>query len=277
MARETLQLAPVLREYGSPGVSYDDWVHPVFTDSHTLALGPGEELLSNWLGPILPAPNGGWGDARTAQEGRTFASKWTLSSRSQMYVTNERIVIASVDLSQGASYFGTGVLAPVALAASGVSAMKARARAKGRIAALQLRFEWLAAARADHSEGRTVFGKPYHSDRLVLYVSGSRSELECVEVGLPDHADQWFPWFVDRVFNYRQARCRTVLGEDHRAVSKNEEMFEKWRADGGLFETVANAPCGAHLQPDVADNGVRSTETFVYLKLTKQHYNWGTR
>ena len=23
--------------------------------------------------------------------------------------------------------------------------------------------------------------------------------------------------------------------------------------------------------------GVRSTETFVYLKLNKQHYNWGTR
>ena len=23
--------------------------------------------------------------------------------------------------------------------------------------------------------------------------------------------------------------------------------------------------------------GVRSTETFVYLKLRKQHYNWGTR
>ena len=24
-------------------------------------------------------------------------------------------------------------------------------------------------------------------------------------------------------------------------------------------------------------NGVASTETFVYLKLNKQHYNWGTR
>ena len=23
--------------------------------------------------------------------------------------------------------------------------------------------------------------------------------------------------------------------------------------------------------------GVRTTETFVYLKLNKQHYNWGTR
>jgi Lrp/AsnC family transcriptional regulator for asnA, asnC and gidA len=23
--------------------------------------------------------------------------------------------------------------------------------------------------------------------------------------------------------------------------------------------------------------GVTSTETFVYLKLNKQHYNWGTR
>jgi Lrp/AsnC family transcriptional regulator for asnA, asnC and gidA len=23
--------------------------------------------------------------------------------------------------------------------------------------------------------------------------------------------------------------------------------------------------------------GVQSTETFVYLKLNKQHYNWGTR
>ena len=23
--------------------------------------------------------------------------------------------------------------------------------------------------------------------------------------------------------------------------------------------------------------GVRSTETFVYMKLRKQHYNWGTR
>jgi Lrp/AsnC family transcriptional regulator for asnA, asnC and gidA len=24
-------------------------------------------------------------------------------------------------------------------------------------------------------------------------------------------------------------------------------------------------------------HGVTSTETFVYLKLNKQHYNWGTR
>jgi Lrp/AsnC family transcriptional regulator for asnA, asnC and gidA len=23
--------------------------------------------------------------------------------------------------------------------------------------------------------------------------------------------------------------------------------------------------------------GVRNTETFVYMKLRKQHYNWGTR
>ena len=52
----------------------------------------------------------------------------------------------------------------------------------------------------------------------------------------------------------------------------------------GSFDILAEVVCedDDHLL-DLLTNqirtlpGVRSTETFVYLKLNKQHYNWGTR
>jgi Lrp/AsnC family transcriptional regulator for asnA, asnC and gidA len=52
----------------------------------------------------------------------------------------------------------------------------------------------------------------------------------------------------------------------------------------GSFDVIAEVVCedDDHLL-DLLTNqirtlpGVRSTETFVYLKLNKQHYNWGTR
>ena len=52
----------------------------------------------------------------------------------------------------------------------------------------------------------------------------------------------------------------------------------------GSFDLLAEVVCedDTHLYEVLNDQirtlpGVRSTETFVYLKLTKQHYNWGTR
>lgn len=52
----------------------------------------------------------------------------------------------------------------------------------------------------------------------------------------------------------------------------------------GSFDLLAEVVCedDDHLLTVLNDHirtlpGVRSTETFVYLKLTKQHYNWGTR
>lgn len=52
----------------------------------------------------------------------------------------------------------------------------------------------------------------------------------------------------------------------------------------GSFDLLAEVVCedDDHLLSLITDTiralpGVRSTETFVYLKLNKQHYNWGTR
>ncbi len=52
----------------------------------------------------------------------------------------------------------------------------------------------------------------------------------------------------------------------------------------GSFDLLAEVICedDAHLYEVLNDRiralpGVRSTETFVYLKLAKQRYNWGTR
>ena len=52
----------------------------------------------------------------------------------------------------------------------------------------------------------------------------------------------------------------------------------------GSVDVLAEVVCedDEHLLTLVNDRirtlpGVRSTETFVYLKLNKQHYNWGTR
>ncbi|NYF97165.1 Lrp/AsnC family transcriptional regulator [Janibacter cremeus] len=52
----------------------------------------------------------------------------------------------------------------------------------------------------------------------------------------------------------------------------------------GSFDLLAEVVCedDEHLLTLINDRirrlpGVRSTETFMYLKLNKQHYNWGTR
>ncbi|WP_277455002.1 Lrp/AsnC family transcriptional regulator [Janibacter sp. DB-40] len=52
----------------------------------------------------------------------------------------------------------------------------------------------------------------------------------------------------------------------------------------GSFDLLAEVVCedDDHLLTLLTETirrlpGVRSTETFVYLKLNKQHYNWGTR
>lgn len=52
----------------------------------------------------------------------------------------------------------------------------------------------------------------------------------------------------------------------------------------GGFDLMAEVVCedDSHLLALLTETirrlpGVRSTETFVYLKLNKQHYNWGTR
>lgn len=52
----------------------------------------------------------------------------------------------------------------------------------------------------------------------------------------------------------------------------------------GSFDLLAEVVCEGddHLLELISNQirtlpGVRSTETFVYLKLNKQHYNWGTR
>ena len=55
-------------------------------------------------------------------------------------------------------------------------------------------------------------------------------------------------------------------------------------ATAGSFDILAEVVCADddHLLRVVSDQirvipGVRSTETFVYLKLSKQTYTWGTR
>ncbi|MGO1166388.1 MAG: Lrp/AsnC family transcriptional regulator [Janibacter sp.] len=52
----------------------------------------------------------------------------------------------------------------------------------------------------------------------------------------------------------------------------------------GSFDLLAEVVCedDSHLLSLLTDTirrlpGVRTTETFVYLELNKQHYNWGTR
>lgn len=52
----------------------------------------------------------------------------------------------------------------------------------------------------------------------------------------------------------------------------------------GSFDLLAEVVCedDAHLLEVISQRirtlpGVGATETFVYLELNKQHYNWGTR
>jgi Lrp/AsnC family transcriptional regulator for asnA, asnC and gidA len=85
----------------------------------------------------------------------------------------------------------------------------------------------------------------------------------------------------------RQAMVGVRVDGDIRAVA--DALAELAEVDyvvitAGSFDVLAEAVCenDDHLLDLVSRRirrlpGVRSTETFVYLKLRKQHYDWGTR
>jgi Lrp/AsnC family transcriptional regulator for asnA, asnC and gidA len=77
-----------------------------------------------------------------------------------------------------------------------------------------------------------------------------------------------------------------VDGEITRVADALAEMSEVDYVviTAGSFDVLAEAVCedDDHLLDLVSRRirglpGVRSTETFVYMKLRKQHYDWGTR
>jgi Lrp/AsnC family transcriptional regulator for asnA, asnC and gidA len=85
----------------------------------------------------------------------------------------------------------------------------------------------------------------------------------------------------------RQAMVGIRVDGDIRAVA--DALAEMTEVDyvvitAGSFDVLVEAVCedDDHLLDLVGTRirrlpGVRSTETFVYLKLRKQHYDWGTR
>jgi Lrp/AsnC family transcriptional regulator for asnA, asnC and gidA len=85
----------------------------------------------------------------------------------------------------------------------------------------------------------------------------------------------------------RQAMVGIRVDGDIRAVA--DALAEMPEVDyvvitAGSFDVLVEAVCADddHLLELVGTRirrlpGVRSTETFVYLKLRKQHYDWGTR
>jgi Lrp/AsnC family transcriptional regulator for asnA, asnC and gidA len=85
----------------------------------------------------------------------------------------------------------------------------------------------------------------------------------------------------------RQAMVGVRTGGD--VVALADELAKMPEVDyvvitAGSFDVLAEAVCedDEHLLELVGRRiralpGVQSTETFVYMKLRKQHYNWGTR
>jgi Lrp/AsnC family transcriptional regulator for asnA, asnC and gidA len=85
----------------------------------------------------------------------------------------------------------------------------------------------------------------------------------------------------------RQAMVGIRVDGDIRAVA--DALAEMAEVDyvvitAGSFDVLVEAVCenDDHLLDLVGTRirrlpGVRTTETFVYLKLRKQHYDWGTR
>jgi len=64
------------------------------------------------------------------------------------------------------------------------------------------------------------------------------------------------------------------------AQAINEALRLEMRRDPRVIllgEDVAGGATIDHLQDDEAWGGVLRTETFMYLKLVKQTYNWGAR
>ena len=85
----------------------------------------------------------------------------------------------------------------------------------------------------------------------------------------------------------RQAMIGVKVNGDLAAVAQRlAELPEAWYVvtTAGSFDLLVEVVCedDDHLLSLLSQrirvmHGVASTETFVYLKLNKQHYNWGTR
>jgi Lrp/AsnC family transcriptional regulator for asnA, asnC and gidA len=71
---------------------------------------------------------------------------------------------------------------------------------------------------------------------------------------------------------------------DHVAEAQRDPRGRLRRHTAGSFDILAEVVCedDEHLLEVISQRirtlpGVAATETFVYFKLNKQHYNWGTR
>jgi hypothetical protein len=74
--------------------------------------------------------------------------------KARLYITDSRAVIACDNYDKGGTYLGLGDIgASVALAATAVSRLRARARRKGTLLTGQIRYQWLSEVRAAPRNG----------------------------------------------------------------------------------------------------------------------------
>jgi len=74
--------------------------------------------------------------------------------KASLYVTDSRVVLACENYDKGSMYLGIGDIgATVAVAATAVSRLRARARRKGKMLTGQVRYQWLSEVRAAPKNG----------------------------------------------------------------------------------------------------------------------------
>jgi hypothetical protein len=111
----------------------------------------------------VPVSSIGVGEVTAGGTKRLLAYK---DVKAALYVTDSRVAIACENYDKGSTFYGFGDIgAPVALAATAVSRLRAKSRRKGTLLTGQVRYQWLSEVRAAPKNGLL------HPDRLRLVCS----------------------------------------------------------------------------------------------------------
>jgi hypothetical protein len=132
-----------------------------------------------------------------------------------LYVTDSRAIFACEKWDKGNTYFGFGdIAAPIAVAATAVSRVRARSRNRGKILTGQVRYQWLNAVRAAPRTG------PLYPERLRLLCSTR------------DDKDGWCPYMLELMLPGRTEDALDLALEIiHRAAAFKLRWYDEISAE----------------------------------------------
>jgi hypothetical protein len=182
-----------------------------------------------------------------------------------LYVTDSRVVLACENYDKGSTYLGIGDIgAPVAVAATAMSRLRARARRKGKMLTGQIRYQWLSEARAAPKNGllypnRLRLACSTHDDKegrrpYVLDVTLADQNRNSLEVAL--EIIHRAATFKLRWYDGISEETRTEL--DKLAVAPPLERPEKGKVTGHTLPYYHYVRSSAAVPPKYAEQAQQS-------------------